>query len=257
VSKGGEEKEILMAANSKNQRDEQRKMVGRRIRRRRLFLKLTQGALARALGVSFQLIQKYEAGRTRVPAHRLEALCRHLDVAMDYFALDKAAAGGAEAEALEYFVLSHEGIALYRAIAALPDADVRARLVMAVSAFCDSHIRPEDREVKSLARWLGKIAAGTPGGQQKKAAEAAIRGMKIEIARMIGATLSARKLTQAYAAEILKTDQARISALARGHVEGSSLEKLLRFLLLLGWDAGLALNKRPLGKRGKLEITAS
>ena len=69
---------------------------------------------------------------------------------------------------------------------------------------------------------------------------------------MIGKTLKARKLTQKFAADILLTDQARVSALARGDVAATSFEKLLRCLMLLGWDANIAIARRPAGRRGKI-----
>ena len=46
---------MAVTENSKTQRE--RQLIGRRIRRRRLLLKMTQGALARALSVSFQMIE--------------------------------------------------------------------------------------------------------------------------------------------------------------------------------------------------------
>jgi len=241
----------------------ERQLIGRRIRRRRLLLKLTQGALAKALGVSFQLIQKYENGKTRLPEHRLQGLCHHLDLSPEYFSADQVSIAGPDAEALEYFVASPEGIALYRALSALPDATQRTRLVMAVGAFCDSQIKPEDqvgpedqsedKQGPALVRWLRQVTMS--GERQKQAADGAIRALKIEVAQLLGSTLKARALTQAFAAQVLHTDQGRISALSRGHVEGSSLEKLLRFLLLMGWDAELRLVRRTLDHPGHLEIT--
>jgi transcriptional regulator with XRE-family HTH domain/predicted XRE-type DNA-binding protein len=244
----------MLNTNGQNLRE--RQWIGRRLRRRRLLLKLTQDALARALGVSFQLIQKYENGKTRVPEQRLQALCHHLDVSPEYFAAGNFSIAGADAEALEYFVASAEGIALYRALSALPDAALRARLVMAVGAFCDSETRPEDQagpDTHVLVRWLRQMTM--PGEPQKQGADAAIKTLKIELAQLLGTALKARALTQAFAAQVLHTDQGRISALSRGQVEGSSLEKLLRFLLLMGWDAELRLVRRPLDRPGKLEIT--
>jgi transcriptional regulator with XRE-family HTH domain/predicted XRE-type DNA-binding protein len=230
----------------------ERQLIGRRIRRRRLLLKMTQGALAKALGLSFQMIQTYENGKIRVPEQRLQQLCHHLDVSPDYFSIDGALIAGPDAEALEYFLLSPEGMALYRALSSLPDAGQRSRLVMAVGAFCDSQSRPEDKSVRALADWLRQLTL--PRNRQKEAAQAAIRALKVEVAQLLGSTLKARSLTQTFAARILKADQGRISALSRGRVEGSSLDRLLRFLLLLGWDAELRLVRRPLDRRGKLEI---
>jgi transcriptional regulator with XRE-family HTH domain len=230
----------------------ERRLIGRRIRRRRLLLKMTQGALASALGVSFQMIQKYETGKTRVPEQRLHELCHHLDVSPEYFSLNSVSIAGPDAEALEYFMLSPEGIALYRAVSALPDAALRTRLVMAIGAFCDSQIKPEDKNTRALGRWLRRVTL--KGERQKQAADMAVKTLKVEVAQLLGSTLKARALTQSFAAQVLNTDQGRISALSRGQVEGSSLEKLLRFLLLLGWDAELRLVRHALDRRSRMEI---
>lgn len=48
--------------------------VGSRIRMRRQMLGISQGALADAIGVTFQQVQKYEYGTNRVGASRLEQI---------------------------------------------------------------------------------------------------------------------------------------------------------------------------------------
>lgn len=59
--------------------------VGLRIRVRRKTLGLTQGALADALGLSFQQVQKYERGANRVSASMLVKTARFLDCPVSYF----------------------------------------------------------------------------------------------------------------------------------------------------------------------------
>ena len=59
--------------------------IGRRVRRRRRLLGLTQEQLAGACGVRFQQIQKYECGANRVSAARLRRLARALEVPVGYF----------------------------------------------------------------------------------------------------------------------------------------------------------------------------
>lgn len=59
--------------------------IGRRIRRRRLLLSLSQGALGEACGVRFQQIQKYECGAARVSAPRIWELAQALGVPVGYF----------------------------------------------------------------------------------------------------------------------------------------------------------------------------
>ena len=59
--------------------------LGKRMRRRRRLLGLTQQQLAEACGVRFQQIQKYECGANRVSAARLWRLARALEVPVGYF----------------------------------------------------------------------------------------------------------------------------------------------------------------------------
>ena len=54
--------------------------VGSRVRLRRTLLGLSQDKLARAIGVSFQQLQKYERGTNRISASRLYALSKVLGV---------------------------------------------------------------------------------------------------------------------------------------------------------------------------------
>ena len=45
--------------------------VGKRVRQARLAKGLSQGALGKSLGVSFQQVQKYESGANRIGSSRL------------------------------------------------------------------------------------------------------------------------------------------------------------------------------------------
>lgn len=59
--------------------------VGKRIRRRRRLLGLTQTQLAKAVNIRFQQIQKYESGANKVSAPRLFSIAQALDVSPVYF----------------------------------------------------------------------------------------------------------------------------------------------------------------------------
>ncbi len=59
--------------------------ISLRLRQRRLLLGVTQSVVARALGVSFQQIQKYETGANRVSSSRLYELSLILDAPITYF----------------------------------------------------------------------------------------------------------------------------------------------------------------------------
>ena len=56
------------------------RVIGRRIRAAREAADLGQVALAEAVGVAFQQVQKYENGKNRVTAARLFEICRVLKV---------------------------------------------------------------------------------------------------------------------------------------------------------------------------------
>lgn len=59
--------------------------VGKRLRRRRRLLGMTQQELASQVGVRFQQIQKYECGANRITASRLFDLSRAMNVTVQYF----------------------------------------------------------------------------------------------------------------------------------------------------------------------------
>lgn len=59
--------------------------VGRRVQEKRLGLGLTQTALAKAVGVSFQQVQKYEKGTNRVSASKLFEIADFMKVDIPFF----------------------------------------------------------------------------------------------------------------------------------------------------------------------------
>jgi transcriptional regulator with XRE-family HTH domain len=71
-----------MARKSANQIDA---IVGKKIRARRVAAGVTQDSLGKALGITFQQIQKYESGTNRVAAGRLYEIANLLNVPVTYF----------------------------------------------------------------------------------------------------------------------------------------------------------------------------
>jgi transcriptional regulator with XRE-family HTH domain len=59
--------------------------LGHRIRVRRRLMRMNQQTLAQAIGVSFQALQKYEAGENRVSASALLQIARVLNTPISYF----------------------------------------------------------------------------------------------------------------------------------------------------------------------------
>lgn len=64
--------------------------LGARLRRRRLQLRMKQAELGRALGVSYQQIQKYESGANRLRGSALVTACQVLRVSMSELLNDPA-----------------------------------------------------------------------------------------------------------------------------------------------------------------------
>ena len=105
--------------------------IGKRVRRRRRLLGLTQEQLAQAVGVRFQQIQKYECGANRISASRLWSLAQALEAPVSYFydGLAGPAADDAEPEERKGEVLARkETLDLIRAYYRL-DARPRRRLL--------------------------------------------------------------------------------------------------------------------------------
>jgi predicted XRE-type DNA-binding protein len=75
--------------------------------------------------------------------------------------------------------------------------------------------------------------------------------VKAELAFKINSLIKEKGLTQKKAAEILGVDQPKISALTRGRVEGFSIERLFKFLIILGLDVEIVLKPHDKKKRVK------
>ena len=68
---------------------------------------------------------------------------------------------------------------------------------------------------------------------------------KAELAAKIIAEIQRRRMTQVQAAAILGIDQPKISALKQGKLSAFSIERLMRFLLLLGRDVEISVRTKP------------
>ena len=227
-----------------------KRRIGGLIRRRRLATRMSQATLAKYLGVSYQQVQKYEYGSGQPSEERLAAIAKILGVTAEYFLSGEHAPSSDEVEALDRFLQRPEALLLYNAISRLPDQETIDRLILANLAFCEKHHQPDVFESQG-AVWFGKVVDHS--GEVKHAARV-IRELKMEIARLIAKNISSRKFTQAFAAKVLRTDQARISKLSRGDVSGISFERLFRFFIALGWDATIKIEAREHSARGKIDL---
>jgi transcriptional regulator with XRE-family HTH domain len=116
------------------------KHVGSRVRMRRLMLGMTQEKLSDGLGLTFQQVQKYEAGTNRMGASRLQHISHLLQVPVPFFfegaphlTGQPEGIGAAPSSAyLSDFLASTDGLALSKAFMRIKEPKVRRRIVALV-----------------------------------------------------------------------------------------------------------------------------
>ncbi len=69
--------------------------------------------------------------------------------------------------------------------------------------------------------------------------------VKVELAHKINQLIKLRDLKQKEAARLLDTDQAKISALSRGHLSIFSIERLVKYLNRLDQDVEIIIKSTP------------
>ena len=114
--------------------------VGTRVRMRRKMLAMSQQKLGAALGLTFQQVQKYEKGATRIPASRLQQMSHILQVPVEFFfegAPNASAPHGSNRNALSMaeindFISDSDGLRLIRAFMRIDNVALRRRIVMLV-----------------------------------------------------------------------------------------------------------------------------
>ena len=118
--------------------------VGRRVRRRREALGISQGRLGRYLGLTFSQIQKYEKGANRIGAGRLYQIAAYLGVPPSQFFEGLTGEEGA-GEAPANGVHRDEVATLNDAFAAIRDEETRASVLALVRSLAGNG-RPLRRE---------------------------------------------------------------------------------------------------------------
>ena len=123
--------------------------VGARLRLRRSLIGMSQEELGRALGLTFQQIQKYEKGVNRISAGRLHRLADLLSVSVQFFYNDlppgitqpgNAPQGFSEPEldtAYIHSISTPEGVQLQYAFSKIKDLALRRRVVQLVQSIAD------------------------------------------------------------------------------------------------------------------------
>jgi transcriptional regulator with XRE-family HTH domain len=112
--------------------------VGRRVRMRRKMLAMSQEKLGAALGLTFQQVQKYEKGATRISASRLQQMSHVLQVPVEFFfegAPNASAPHGSNRSAFSMaqindFVSDSDGLRLNRSAHARRQQQQTSRMVL-------------------------------------------------------------------------------------------------------------------------------
>jgi predicted XRE-type DNA-binding protein len=79
--------------------------------------------------------------------------------------------------------------------------------------------------------------------------------LKVSIAHAISDILQDGEYTQAQAAEIMGIDQPKVSKLMRGRLKEFKADRLMEYLMLLGYDLEVKYRKSK-SKRGKVKLVA-
>lgn len=125
--------------------------VGKRLRLRRTMMGLSQEAVAKAVGITFQQVQKYEKGANAMNAVRLYEFAQFMHVPVAYFfdGLEQSANNGSDqaggfAEEAEKFdhnqkrVSDRESLEMMKAFKRIREQVVRKRLSDLVRAIADN-----------------------------------------------------------------------------------------------------------------------
>lgn len=118
--------------------------VGKQVRKRRNALSMSQEKLGKALGLTFQQVQKYERGVNRIGCSRIYQLSQILDVDIPYFF-----EGYDEPEPDEYAAVAEDGADFQHVSAQNPET---IDLIRAYYRISDVATR---RKVLDLIRAIG------------------------------------------------------------------------------------------------------
>lgn len=141
--------------------------IGNRIALLRTANGLSQSQLAEALGISFQQVQKYEAGKNRIGAGRLQAIADRLGVPVSTFFED--ASQPPPDDTVEMLLHSDGALDLLRAYASITDEEVRRSILTMVKAMLrvskatagsgDESAKPSDGKSPALKSRAEKSSA--------------------------------------------------------------------------------------------------
>lgn len=116
------------------ERDDIDAYVGSRISLRRSALGLSQMALARQLGISFQQVQKYETGTNRIAASRLHRVAVILGTSVESFFPSAARAEEGDGIVLRALTATADGRSVALDFPLIERADIRRAVARVIGA---------------------------------------------------------------------------------------------------------------------------
>lgn len=107
------------------------------------------------------------------------------------------------------------------------------------------------RNKSAILRSSGNVFADLqlPNAEEKET--------KVRLAVTINQILEQANLSQIGAAELLRINQPKVSALNNYRLEGFSVERLMNFLNALGRDIEIVIRKAPSRRAAKIRVTAA
>ena len=80
--------------------------------------------------------------------------------------------------------------------------------------------------------------------------------LKVKIAHVISNRVQTGGYTQKQVADIIGIDQPKVSKLMRGQLKDFSVQRLMQFLMLLGYDIEVRLSKVGADRPGRVRVVA-
>jgi transcriptional regulator with XRE-family HTH domain len=128
------------------------KFVGHKIKMRRVHLGLNQTQLAEPLGLTYQQVQKYEVGTSRIGASRLQQIAQVLQVSVSYF-FEGAPSAHAKADSkntkngivlpdyAKTFISTDEGLAIAKAFSKIENTEIKDCIANLIQFMADADLR--------------------------------------------------------------------------------------------------------------------
>jgi transcriptional regulator with XRE-family HTH domain len=120
--------------------------VGKRMRMRRVMLGMSQSNLGDALGLTFQQVQRYENGKNRLGASRLQRVAQILQVPVEFLfegspqerRPNHAQSSVVSPQFVSDYLAMSEGLQLTRAFVKIPDKGIRRSIVKLVEQIAEN-----------------------------------------------------------------------------------------------------------------------